>query len=205
LVETRSEPVGMARTNDGRQVITRYATVAVVLHWLIAALLLMNIALAWSRGFITREQAGMVMDFHKSTGILILLLSLVRLGWRLAHPSPPYPAGLPGWERGLAHVTQWGFYVVMIAMPLTGWVMTSSPRANGPLTLYGLISGPLLGFVHTAQGSMGAIWHSVGEAHGVLAWLAYVLIVLHVGGALKHQFVDRDVIMARMLPARRPR
>jgi cytochrome b561 len=139
VVEARSEPAREVRAGDGKQVITRYATVAVVLHWLIAALLVINIALAWSRGFITREKSGVVMDIHKSTGILILLLSLVRLGWRLAHPAPPYPAGLPAWERGLAHVTQWGFYLVMIAMPLTGWVMTSGPRAHGPLTLYGLL------------------------------------------------------------------
>jgi cytochrome b561 len=63
----------------------------------------------------------------------------------------------------------------------------------------------LLSFVHTAQGTAGAIWHTVGEALGILAWFAYLLIVLHVGGALKHQFVDRDVIMARMLPTRRTR
>lgn len=205
MVDTRSEPVREIHTGEGKQVITRYATVAVVLHWLIAVLLLINIALAWSRGFITHEQAGSVMDVHKSTGILILLLSLLRLGWRLAHPAPPYPAGLPAWERGLAHVTQWGFYLVMIAMPLTGWIMTSSPRAAGGLTLYGLIPWPSLGFVRNAQGTAGAIWHNVGEAHGLLAWLAYLLIVLHVGGALKHQFIDRDVVMARMLPTKRRR
>lgn len=88
----------------------------------------------------------------------------------------------------------------MIGMPLTGWIMTSGPRAKGPLALYGLVPWPLLGFVHDTQGTAGAVLHTVGEAHGVLAWLAYLLIVLRVGGALKHQLLDRDVIMARMLP-----
>ena len=91
----------------------------------------------------------------------------------------------------------------MIGMPLTGWIMTSGPRAHGALSLYGLVPWPLLGFVHTAHGAAGAIWHSVGEAHGFLAWLAYLLIILHIGGALKHQFLDRDIIMARMLPQMR--
>lgn len=200
--EVRSEPVTTERARGGTRVITHYSRVAVVLHWLIALLLMLNIALAWSRGWLTHEQVGMVMGFHMSTGILILLLSLVRLGWRLAHPAPPYPAGLPAWEKGLAHATQWGFYLIMIGMPLTGWIMTSGPRAHGPLTLYGLVPWPLLEFVHNAQGRAGAVWHSVGETHGILAWVAYLLIVLHVGGALKHQFLDRDVIMARMLPRR---
>ena len=205
MTQARSEPVHARRAEGGTQIITRYSTVAVVLHWLIAALLMTNIVLAWSRSVLTRDQVGTVMELHKSTGILVMLLSLLRLAWRLAHPAPPYPAGLPAWERALAHAAQWGFYAIMIAMPLTGWIMTSGPRAHGPLTLYGLIPWPLLGFVHEAQGRSGEIWHSVGEAHAVLAWLAYLLIVLHVGGALKHQFLDRDVIMARMLPSlRRP-
>lgn len=200
LDQARSEPVAVNRQNDVTQVVTHYSSVAVVLHWLIAVLLILNIALAWSRSLITREQAGAVMAFHISTGILVLLLSLVRLAWRIAHPAPPYPAGLPARERVLAHATQWGFYFIMIAMPLTGWIMTSGPRAHEPLSLYGLVPWPLLSFVHQAQGQAGAIWHKVGEAHGLLAWLAYLLIILHVGGALKHQFIDRDVIMARMSP-----
>lgn len=200
MTQERSQRVTVEPERDGARVVTRYSRVAVTLHWLIALLLIANIALAWSRGLLTQQQTGAVMALHKSTGILILLLSLVRLGWRLAHPAPPYPAGLPRWEKALAHVTQWGFYLIMISMPLTGWIMTSGPRAHGPLSIYGLVPWPLLGFVHNAQGAAGVAWKNIGEAHGVLAWLAYLLILLHIGGALKHQFIDRDVIMARMLP-----
>jgi cytochrome b561 len=185
--------------------VTYYSTVAVVLHWLIALLLISNIAFAWSRGFVARPEAGMIMGWHKSTGIMILLLSLVRLGWRIAHPAPPYPAGLPRWEQVMARLTHWGFYVIMIGMPLTGWIMISSPRAKGPFSFYGLADWPMLGFVHTSQGTATQIWHAIGETHGVLALIAYALIVLHVGAALKHQFIDRDVIMARMAPFLRPR
>lgn len=204
MTQARSESVHTHPAEGGTQIITRYSTVAVMLHWLIAALLVTNIALAWSRIFMTRDQIGVVMGLHKSTGILVLLLSLLRLAWRLAHPAPPYPAGLPLWERALARATQLGFYGIMIGMPLTGWIMTSGPRAHGPLILYGLVPWPLIGFVHGAQGRAGDIWHALGEAHGLLAWFAYLLIVLHVAGALKHQFLDKDIIMARMLPAKRP-
>lgn len=102
----RTQPVSTEPGPDGgRRVVTHYSRVAVALHWLIALLLLANIALAWSRVLLAREQIGAVMGLHESTGILVLLLSLVRIGWRLAHPAPPYPAGLPSWEKGLAHAT----------------------------------------------------------------------------------------------------
>lgn len=91
----------------------------------------------------------------------------------------------------------------MITMPLTGWIMTSGPRTHGLLMIYGLVPWPMLGFVHRAKGTAAAIWHTIGEAHGLLAWFAYLLIVLHVAGAVKHQILDRDVVMARMLPGRR--
>jgi cytochrome b561 len=190
---------------EQKPVITSYSTVAVTMHWLIALLLISNIALAWSTDYLSRPQAGMIMGWHKSTGILILLLSLIRLGWRLAHPAPPYPAGLPRWEEVMARLTHWGFYVIMIGMPITGWIMTSGARAKAPFSWYGLFPWPMLGFVHASQGTAAQVWHAVGESHGLLAKLAYVLIVLHVGAALKHQFVDRDVIMARMAPFLRPK
>lgn len=200
MAEARTQAVSTAPTGGGRTVVTHYSSVAVLLHWLIAVLLLTNIVLAWAHDELSRAQSAVAIGIHMSTGILILLLSLVRLAWRLLHPAPPYPAGLPRWEKSLARLVHWGFYLIMIGMPLTGWIMTSGPRARGPLVLYGLVPWPRLAFVHGAHGAVAATWHSIGEAHGLLAWLAYGLIVLHVLAALKHQFVDRDVIMARMVP-----
>lgn len=189
-----------ARVDGHRAVVTRYSTVAVALHWLIALMILTNISLAWSADYLPRATAGRVIAAHMSTGILILLLSLVRVGWRLMHPIPPYPAGLPRWERTSARLVHAGFYLIMIGMPLTGWIMTSSPRAKHAITIYGLVPWPFLPFVHQAQDGAAKLWHAIGETHGVLAYLAYALIVLHVAAALKHQFIDRDVIMARMAP-----
>lgn len=182
-------------------VVTRYSTVAIVLHWVIALLLIGNIGLAWWFGNIPKGlQSFQLIQFHKSTGILILLLSLIRLGWRLAHPAPPYPAGLKGREQALARAVHIGFYIVMIGMPLTGWVMVSGSKLNLPTLIYGLFTWPHLPFVHNATGSAKAFWHTVGSTHELGAKLAYVLIPLHVAGALKHQFLDKDVIMSRMAP-----
>ncbi len=200
MSEARSQPVSVERAADGRRVVTYYSTVAVTLHWLIAVMILSNIVLAWLHEDVSSATSARLMLWHKSTGILVLLLSLMRLAWRVAYPAPPYPAGLPAWERTSSRIVHWGFYVIMIGMPLTGWIMTSGPRTKAALMLYGVVPWPMLGFVHGAQGQAAAVWHAVGETHGVLAYLAYLLIVLHVGAALKHQFLDRDVIMARMMP-----
>jgi len=197
---SHSRPRSISIDRGGDTVVTYYSGVAVTLHWMIALMILSNILLVWVHDEVGRDTSATLMLWHKSTGILVLLLSLIRVGWRIAHPAPPYPAGLPIWERLSSRIVHWGFYFIMIAMPLTGWVMTSGPKAKTALSLYGVVPWPMLGFVHTAQGQAGAIWHAIGETHGLLAYLAYTLIVLHVGAALKHQFVDRDVIMARMLP-----
>lgn len=87
MEQSRSPSISAGNGIDGHQVVTRYSSVAVTLHWLIAALLMLNIVLAWSRGYIARDQVGALMAFHMSTGIVILLLSLLRLIWRLAHPA----------------------------------------------------------------------------------------------------------------------
>jgi cytochrome b561 len=200
MSERSLHAVPVEKPGAGNAVVTYYSRVAVVLHWMIALLILTNIVLAWVHDDVARETSARLMLWHKSTGTLVLLLSFVRLGWRVVHPAPPYPAGLPRWERISSRIVHWGFYVIMIGMPLTGWVMTSGPKAKAALLLYGVVPWPMLGFVHDAHGQAAAVWHTVGETHSLLAYLAYALIVLHVGAASKHQFYDRDVIMARMLP-----
>jgi cytochrome b561 len=190
----------MTEDSDARLFVTRYSPVAVALHWLIALMVLCNIALAWTGDAVPRAEAGRIFGWHMSTGILILLLSLLRLAWRLAHPVPPLPAGMPRWEQLSARTVHWGFYLIMIGMPLTGWIMTSGPRAKGAIMIYGLVPWPLVPFVHSAQGGAADFWAGVGESHGVLAFLAYALIVLHLGAALKHQVIDRDTVLARMTP-----
>ncbi|MGA0602191.1 cytochrome b [Caulobacter sp. KR2-114] len=186
----------------------RYSAVAITLHWLIAVLLIGNIGLAWYFNTLTGLERVAPTQLHKSIGITVLLLSLLRLAWRLAVKPPPLPAGTPAWERRVAGATHLLFYVVMLGLPLTGWFMVSaSPLIHAfPIKLYGLVEWPAIGPLTTLpHDQMHATHEAFETAHGLLAKLSYGLIVLHVGAALMHQFVRRDVIVPRMVPfLRRP-
>jgi cytochrome b561 len=182
--------------------ISRYSAVAIGLHWLIAVLILTNIVLAWT--FLKMPQGlaeFKLIQLHKSVGITVLLLSLVRLGWRLFNPPPPLPPTMKRWEAIASQVVHWGFYVVMIGMPVTGWIMASASTLNLPTLLYGLVPWPHIGFVHALPLAARKVWgHWAGNGHGLLAWTAYGLIVLHVCAVAKHTLIDRDPVFGRMLP-----
>ena len=184
----------------------KYAPVAIGLHWLIALAILFQISLGWRMDDHAHSaQTYLVFQLHKSVGITILLLSLIRLGWRLSNPPPPLPAHLTTWERWLAAVTHIGFYVIMIGLPLTGWLIVSASKTQIPTLLYGTIPWPHLPGLAHASAEARAAWRFVGEAgHGVLAKLTYLLFTLHVAGALKHHLIDRDHTLARIIPGVRP-
>lgn len=183
----------------------RYSLVAIVLHWLIAAGIVLQVTLSLRMQGPNTPLHFAVTQLHKSVGITILMLSLVRLGWRLANPPAPLPVAMPAWERGLARVVHVGFYVVIIAMPLTGWLMVSASRIQIPTLLYGLVPWPSVpGVAHLAAPAK-AFWHEVGETgHATIAYLIYVLLAVHVAGALKHQLFSSDEpVLARMAPGAR--
>ncbi len=181
----------------------RYSTAAIGLHWLIAALLIGNIGLAWWFNTLHGAAAAAPVALHRSIGITVLLLSLARLALRLAAPPPPLPTSLPRWERWASKATHGLFYVVMIGLPLTGWAMVSvGPRlVQHPMSLYNLVPWPAIGPLTQVPAAQVHATHEAFEAaHGLVGKLAYGLIVLHVGAALKHQFIDRDAVAARMAP-----
>ena len=186
----------------------RYSAVAISLHWVIAALLLTNIGLAWYFNTLTGTAKIEPFQLHKSIGITVLLLSVLRLGWRLAVPAPKLPDYVTGWEKWLAKTVHVLFYVVMLGMPLSGWAMVSaSPLIKVfPITLYHVVPWPTLGFLANLPHAQMKQAHGVFMAtHGLLADLAYGLVVLHVAGALKHQFISNDDVVARMIPFMRRR
>jgi cytochrome b561/polyisoprenoid-binding protein YceI len=185
---------------------TRYSTVAIVLHWLIAAAIGMQILIAWRMHDLHTPLGFALTQLHKSIGITILLLSLGRLGWRLANPPPPEPASLAPWEHRLSQVVHLAFYVIMIGMPLTGWILVSTSKTAIPTLLYGVIPWPHVPGLATLPAAARSGWHAFGNnGHGLLAWGAYGLIVLHVAGALKHQLFDRETpVLSRMAPGAQP-
>lgn len=183
---------------------SRYTTVAIILHWLIAILLVSLIAVGWwmedlgeaaRAGEISFDFTRAVYNWHKTIGILVLLLSLARLGWRFTHPVPALPSTMKSWEALGARAAHIGFYVVMIGMPLIGWAMVS--HSSLPTRLFNVEGFNLPGlpvpeseFLHEALES----------AHSAGAWVIIVLLVLHAGAALKHHFLDRDGVLNRMVP-----
>jgi cytochrome b561 len=186
----------------------RYSAVAIALHWTIAVLILTNIGLAWYFNSLTGTAKIEPVQLHKSFGITILMLSVIRLGWRLTVPPPKLPDYVTGWEKWLARTVHVLFYVVMLGMPLSGWAMTSaSPLIKVfPITLFHLAPWPTMTFLSNLPHDQMKQAHKVFmTTHGLLAKLAYGLIVLHVAGALKHQFISNDDVVARMIPFLRRR
>ena len=172
--------------------VRRYSGVAMILHWLIALLIVLNFAAAWISETMPRPERMQIMANHKAIGITVLILTVIRIAWRLTHRPPPLQRTLQPWERMLASAVHALFYVLMIGLPLTGWSMVS---AGGPVRMFGLFSMPALPVPTT-----DAVGDTFYDLHVKLAWVMLALFVLHVAGALKHQFLDHDATLGRMIP-----
>jgi cytochrome b561 len=173
------------------------------LHWLIAALIITNIGLAWYFNTLSGLPKIPPVQLHKSFGITILLLSLARLAWRIISPPPPLPSSLKSWERLVAATVYLLFYVVMIGMPLSGWALSSASLIIRfePIKLFGVIPWPAIApLSHLAQPQMKQAHDAFVTVHGLLAKLAYALIVLHVAAAARHLVLLRDGVVSRMVP-----
>ena len=183
---------------------SRYSTVAVILHWLIAvAVVALLIAGFWMGDAVkkpeTQALAFEVFQLHKSLGLSVLVLTVVRLLWRLSHRPPALPETMPGWQKAAAHATAWGFYVILLAMPLSGWVIVSTSPFGLPTMWFGLFEWPHITQLANAANAL-QINGAAEEAHELLAFGTLGLLALHVGGALKHHFYNRDNVLARMIP-----
>jgi cytochrome b561 len=187
---------------------TRYSSVAIALHWSIAALIIFNLILGSVMGGFAPATRFWLVRTHASAGFLVLLLSVLRVAWRVTHPPPPFPAGMSVWERALAHMVHYTLYGTMLAMPLIGWAILSAhpPRPGHGIALLGPLQGPPLGFISRWQDPFQKTMHDrLVEVHTVGGWLMFGLLLLHVGGALKHQWIDRQAELARMgLGSERP-
>lgn len=193
-----ASPVAAAGPAPGR---TRYTSVAIALHWVIALgiVAMLAIGLAMTHVKLTPFTQFKLYQLHKSIGITILLAAALRLLWRVTHRPPALPDGMPGWEKGAAEGTHLLFYILMIGMPLVGWALVSAAPLNIPTVLYGVIPWPHI--------PIFAQWHIKAQAAPVLARIhtygGYALIgflLLHAGAALRHHLVLRDDVLRRMIP-----
>ena len=142
-------------------------------------------------------------QLHKSIGITILLLSVLRVLWRIFNRPPPLPEGMATWEKVSAKFTHYAFYFLILAVPFVGWGMVSTAKPNVPTVLFSHIYWPHIAFFHDSANRMG--WNEFfDKSHSFLAWTIVALLVLHIGAALKHHFFERDDVLARMVPFVRP-
>ena len=179
----------------------RYAAIAIGLHWAIAALLLGNIFLGWNMGGDESPPVESLFQLHKSIGITILFLTVARIAWRILNPPPELPESMPAHEKWLSTLVHVGFYFALLAMPLTGWVLVSISEFSVATVLYGLISWPSLpGLSELSEGAKSALHVPIEFIHSKSAWLVIVLLVLHVAGAVKHQFDHTESVLKRMIP-----
>jgi cytochrome b561 len=175
-----------------------YTPVAVGLHWLLALLIVCSLGVGWYMVDLpVSVQRLKLFNWHKWTGVTILMLSALRLLWRLSHPAPALPDTMPAWQRAASHASHGMLYVLFFAIPLVGWAYSSA--AGFPIVWFGVVALP--DWVPRSRELAEALkpWHG---------WLAYTLasiVVVHIAAALKHHWIDKDHVMARMLPWLLPR
>ena len=181
--------------NEVHRVSEKYSNGAITLHWLTAVLIVTNLLLGLSMVPLPISPQKLYWyQYHKWIGITVFLLTCARLGWRWARPAPP-PVPMPQWQRRTAAVTHVLLYVLLLAIPVSGWVYSSS---TGVQVVYlGLV--PLPDLVPTDK----ALAHVLKTVHVSLNFLLFVLVCVHAVAALKHHFVDRDPALTRMLPGAR--
>ena len=171
----------------------QWGAISKTLHWLTLALLVWIGWLGLTMGDLPNGP-GKIATYalHKSIGITILALVLFRLGWRLYAGAPAALAGTPRWQERIASSTHWALYALVLAMPLSGWLLNSA--SGYPLQWFGLVNLPAI------AGRDQALREWAGTAHEWMFWTLAMLVVAHAGAAFYHHLFQRDATLARMLP-----
>ncbi|HTV98572.1 MAG TPA: cytochrome b [Steroidobacteraceae bacterium] len=172
---------------------TRYGVLAQTFHWVIAALIVVQFVLAKTAMPLPLGVHKLaLLARHKSFGMTVLMLAILRVLWRLRTAPPPLPAGMSRFERGAARGTHIAMYVLLFAMPLTGWMMSSAK--NYAVSWFGLFTWPNL------IGKSDAAFDLLRATHDTLSYVLFAVAALHIVAALKHHFWNRDDVLVRMLP-----
>ena len=171
----------------------RYSAVAQGFHWIIAGLIVTQFTLAWMADDLPLGMHKLaLLARHKSFGMTVLMLAVLRLLWRLFNRPPELPAGMSKVEAFLAKSTHILFYILLFAMPLTGWLMSSAK--NYSVSWFGRFTWPDL------IGKNERAFELLKTTHQTLSWLLFALAILHILAALKHHFWNKDDVLKRMLP-----
>lgn len=171
----------------------KYGSIAQLFHWTIVVLVVTQFVLAQRADALPRGVALLqTLALHKSIGITIFALAVLRLLWRWVNPVPPMPASSPRWQHLAARISHVALYALLLLMPLFGWLMSSA--RNFPVSWFGMATLPDL------IGPSEEAYDFFHEGHELLAKVLFVLALLHIAAALKHHFIDRDDVLLRMLP-----
>ena len=180
----------------------KYTRPAIVFHWTITALIIVNVVMIWLVDTFPESWGRPVINLHKSIGLTVLGLGVMRILWRVTH-APPQALPQAGWEKTLSHLVHFALYVVIIGLPLTGYMHDSAFKdaAAHPLSLFGLVEIPRIGWITAiAQPDKEMLHKTFFGWHAEFALALYALFILHVGGALKHHWLDRQRALQRMWP-----
>jgi cytochrome b561 len=174
----------------------RYTATAKLLHWLIALIILGLLPLGfYMSGLKLSPQKLQLYSWHKWAGVTVFLLVLVRILWRIGHRPPALPTHMKPYEQLAAHLGHFALYALMLAIPLSGWLMSS---AKGFQTVwFGILPLPDLLAKDRDLGDTLLL------VHQTLNFTLIAVLLGHIGAALKHHFMDRDEVLTRMLPQRR--
>ena len=184
-----------------QQRLLRYNNGAVLLHWLTALVVVAQVVVGFTFAGMERGPArGDLFTVHKTLGATILLLALIRLGWRLLHPPPPFPTELPKWERIASVWTHRAFYVLLIILPLTGLMAVSGGAGAEGKTTTPLLGGIPLPLIPGISGDTG---ETMGGLHELLVFVTLAILILHIAAAIKHQ-IERNRAAGRMPPFKAP-
>jgi cytochrome b561 len=175
-----------------KNTLTRYGAVAQLFHWVIVVLIVTQFVLAKRADGLSPVAKIGVLATHKSVGITILALALLRLAWRLFNPVPPVPSGTPRWQERAAHASHFLLYALLLITPVLGWLMSSARSFS--VSYFGLFTLPDL------IGPNRPAYERLHDFHELLAQTLAVLAIVHIAGALKHHFFDHDDVLRRMLP-----
>jgi len=173
----------------------RYTDVAIALHWLLALALVGSFCVGLYMADLKLSPTRVrLFNWHKWAGVSILVLSALRLGWRWRHRPPALPASMSALQARLAHGTHLLLYVLFFLVPVAGWAYSSA--SGFPVVWFGLV--PLPDFVPVDK----PLAHALQQVHSTLAFTLAAVVAIHVGAALKHQFIERDSLLWRMSPLR---
>ena len=188
----------MVQESTGSQAV-RYRKIVMWIHWVTAILVIMQVYIGFTFHDLPRgsEERAFVFGWHKTWGVLILVLALLRVAVRLMNPPPPYPSDYPKLKRFIAVWNHRLFYILLIALPLTGLAAVSGRAENGWVPLQLGLQIPAIPGISPEN--------EFGDVHDTLVIITLALVVLHVGAALYNQFVDRGPVAGRMWPFRASR